>query len=82
MPFALNLIYCCGPGDLFAAACSTDGFETGNTAKVGPRSCWEKHRCESAIDPCLWFHAVSVGEVLLLRPLVRRWPAAGRTGRW
>ena len=21
--------------------------------------------------PCLWFHAVSVGEVLLLRPLVR-----------
>jgi 3-deoxy-D-manno-octulosonic-acid transferase len=31
-------------------------------------------------DPCLWFHAVSVGEVLLLRPLVRE--MARRRPNW
>ena len=33
-------------------------------------------------EPCLWFHAVSVGEVLLLRPLVQEMARAGQTGRW
>ena len=36
---------------------------------------WEKFWGEAPLRigdrPCLWFHAVSVGEVLLLRPLVR-----------
>ena len=31
-------------------------------------------------QPCLWFHAVSVGEVLLLRPLVRE--MARRRPNW
>ncbi len=36
---------------------------------------WEKFRGDAPLrigdQPCLWFHAVSVGEVLLLRPLVQ-----------
>lgn len=39
---------------------------------------WGLTPIRSGSRPCVWFHAVSVGEVLLLRPLVagfrRRWP--------
>ncbi len=43
------------------------------------RKFWGLTPIRSGSRPCVWFHAVSVGEVLLLRPLVagfrRRWPA-------
>lgn len=42
------------------------------------RKLWGLTPIRSGSRPCVWFHAVSVGEVLLLRPLVagfrRRWP--------
>src|SRR4051794_29255208 len=45
---------------------------------------WEKFSGEAprriGERPCLWFHAVSVGEVLLLRPLVRE--MARRRPNW
>ncbi|MGD0045344.1 MAG: glycosyltransferase N-terminal domain-containing protein, partial [Isosphaeraceae bacterium] len=45
---------------------------------------WEKFRGDAPLriggQPCLWFHAVSVGEVLLLRPLVRE--MARRRPNW
>src|SRR6516165_5652994 len=70
MPFALNLIYavtiaCYFPVLLYRMVKSgkyRDGL-------------WEKFWGNAPIrveeKPCLWFHAVSVGEVLLLRPLVK-----------
>jgi 3-deoxy-D-manno-octulosonic-acid transferase len=41
---------------------------------------WGKAPLRIGDDPCLWFHAVSVGEVLLLRPLVRE--MARRRPNW
>ena len=79
MPLALNLVYALllilfSPVILFRMVRSgkyRDGL-------------WEKfwgaapHRIGDR--PCLWFHAVSVGEVLLLRPLVRE--MARRRPNW
>jgi 3-deoxy-D-manno-octulosonic-acid transferase len=78
MPYALNLIYMallvvCAPALLFRAI-KAGKYREGWAAKVlgkAPRRIGER--------PCVWFHAVSVGEVLLLKPIVaelaRRRPA-------
>lgn len=69
MPFVLNLIYLAlllamSPV-LIVKAWRTGKYREGFAEKVrgkAPRRIGD--------DPCVWFHAVSVGEVLLLRPLV------------
>jgi 3-deoxy-D-manno-octulosonic-acid transferase len=70
MPLALNLVY-------FAAILVFAPLLVLRMVRSGKyrEGLWEKfwgdapHRIGER--PCLWFHAVSVGEVLLLRPLVR-----------
>ncbi len=69
MPIVLNLIYL----GLLAVLSPLIAFRAWKTGKY--REGWvEKlvgrapHRADDR--PCLWFHAVSVGEVLLLRPLI------------
>jgi 3-deoxy-D-manno-octulosonic-acid transferase len=70
MPFALNVIYS-------AALVFFSPFFFYRWIRAGKyRDGWsEKFRGKAPLrigdQPCLWFHAVSVGEVLLLRPLVR-----------
>jgi 3-deoxy-D-manno-octulosonic-acid transferase len=69
MPYALNLIYLSlltifAPV-LFLRAIKARKYRDGWEEKVlgkAPRRIGER--------PCVWFHAVSVGEVLLLRPIV------------
>ena len=68
------------PGHFFARCCSTDGSVRASTARAGARSFWGKAPLRIGDHPCLWFHAVSVGEVLLLRPLVRE--MARRRPNW
>ena len=69
MPLALNLIY-------LAALLIFAPFLIYRWVRTGKyREGWgEKIRGEAPLrvgnQPCLWFHAVSVGEVLLLRPLI------------
>jgi 3-deoxy-D-manno-octulosonic-acid transferase len=70
MPLALNLIYLAALL-VFAPLLIYRWSRTGRY-----REGWgEKLRGEAPLrignHPCLWFHAVSVGEVLLLRPLIR-----------
>src|SRR5271154_3651856 len=70
MAFAVNVIY-------FAALVLFSPLLFYRWICAGKyRDGWsEKFRGEAPLriggHPCLWFHAVSVGEVLLLRPLVR-----------
>jgi 3-deoxy-D-manno-octulosonic-acid transferase len=79
MPFALNVLY-------FAALVIFSPVLLYRWICAGKyREGWgEKFRGEAPLrigeDPCLWFHAVSVGEVLLLRPLVRE--MARRRPNW
>jgi 3-deoxy-D-manno-octulosonic-acid transferase len=69
MPFVLNLIYLailtlCAPV-LFFRAWRSGKYREGWSERVlgeAPLRIGDR--------PCVWFHAVSVGEVLLLRPLV------------
>ncbi|MFO0909639.1 MAG: 3-deoxy-D-manno-octulosonic acid transferase [Isosphaeraceae bacterium] len=70
MPFILNLLYA-----LLLVVCSPwIAFQSYRSGKQR-EGWWEKlwgdapHRIGSR--PCIWFHAVSVGEVLLLRPIIR-----------
>ncbi len=70
MPLALNVIYAAALV-VFAPMLVYRWFRMGKY-----REGWsEKLRGEAPLrigeHPCLWFHAVSVGEVLLLRPLIR-----------
>ena len=69
MPIVLNLIYI----GLLTALSPLLAFRAWKTGKY--REGWVEKlfgRAPLRVDdrPCLWFHAVSVGEVLLLRPLV------------
>ena len=70
MPFALNVLY-------FTALVIFSPLLLYRWIRAGKyRDGWsEKFQGEAPLriggQPCLWFHAVSVGEVLLLRPLVR-----------
>jgi 3-deoxy-D-manno-octulosonic-acid transferase len=79
MPFALNVIY-------FASLVILSPLLLYRWVKAGKyREGWsEKFRGQAPLrigeHPCLWFHAVSVGEVLLLRPLVRE--MARRRPKW
>jgi 3-deoxy-D-manno-octulosonic-acid transferase len=70
MPFILNLIY----GATFALFAPVLFYRMVRSGKYREGFA-EKFRGEApnriGDRPCLWFHAVSVGEVLLLRPLVR-----------
>jgi 3-deoxy-D-manno-octulosonic-acid transferase len=79
MPFALNVIYAAALV-IFSPLLFYRWFRTGKY-----RDGWdEKFRGHAPLriggQPCLWFHAVSVGEVLLLRPLVRE--MARRRPNW
>ncbi|MBV8229803.1 MAG: 3-deoxy-D-manno-octulosonic acid transferase [Planctomycetaceae bacterium] len=70
MPFVLNLIYLvlllgCAPALIYRTL-RTGKYREGWSAKLlgqAPLRIGDR--------PCVWFHAVSVGEVLLLRPIVR-----------
>ena len=79
MPFALNVIYS-------AALVLLSPLLSYRWIRAGKyRDGWsEKFRGKAPLrigdQPCLWFHAVSVGEVLLLRPLVRE--MARRRPNW
>ena len=79
MPFALNVIYS-------AALVFLSPLLFYRWIRAGKyREGWsEKFRGKAPLrigdQPCLWFHAVSVGEVLLLRPLVRE--MARRRPNW
>ena len=69
MPFALNLIYIA----LLLLLAPVLAYRTIRSGKYR-EGLWEKFRGDAPLrigaQPCLWFHAVSVGEILLLRPLV------------
>jgi 3-deoxy-D-manno-octulosonic-acid transferase len=79
MPFALNVLYS-------AALVFLSPLLLYRWIRAGKyRDGWsEKFRGKAPLrigdQPCLWFHAVSVGEVLLLRPLVRE--MARRRPNW
>jgi 3-deoxy-D-manno-octulosonic-acid transferase len=70
MPFALDLIYTAAlvvtSPWLFFRWLREGKYREGWREKL-----WGKAPLRIGEQPCLWFHAVSVGEVLLLRPLVR-----------
>src|SRR5271163_4279219 len=79
MPFALNFIY----SALLVVFSPLICYRWLRAGKY--RDGWsEKFRGKAPLrigdQPCLWFHAVSVGEVLLLRPLVRE--MARRRPNW
>ncbi len=69
MPCLLNLIYA-----TLLAACSPlllyRSSGPGDTAKAGARSSSGTAPLRIGDRPCVWFHAVSVGEVLLLKPIL------------
>jgi 3-deoxy-D-manno-octulosonic-acid transferase len=70
MPFVLNLIYLV----LLVLAAPVLGFRAWRSRKY--REGWSEKILGKAPfrvsdRPCVWFHAVSVGEVLLLRPLLQ-----------
>ncbi len=79
MPFALNLIYLA----LLILLTPVLAFRMIRSGKYR-EGLWEKFRGDAPLriggQPCLWFHAVSVGEILLLRPLVRE--MARRRPNW
>ncbi|WP_165227214.1 3-deoxy-D-manno-octulosonic acid transferase [Aquisphaera insulae] len=70
MPIALDVVYL-ATLLLFAPVLAYRMFRAGKYRE----GWWEKLHGDAprriGDGPCLWFHAVSVGEVLLLRPLVR-----------
>jgi 3-deoxy-D-manno-octulosonic-acid transferase len=70
MPLALNLIYALALlifAPLLLYRWATSGkYRDGWAEKLHGRA-----PLRISNQPCLWFHAVSVGEVLLLRPLIR-----------
>ncbi|MFI5458636.1 MAG: 3-deoxy-D-manno-octulosonic acid transferase [Isosphaerales bacterium] len=79
MPFALNVIYSAAlvifSPWLFYRWFRAGKYREGWSEKFLGRAPWR-----IGDQPCLWFHAVSVGEVLLLRPLVRE--MARRRPNW
>jgi 3-deoxy-D-manno-octulosonic-acid transferase len=79
MPFALNVIYSAAlvilSPLLFYRWLRAGKYRDGWDEKFGGHA-----PLRIGDQPCLWFHAVSVGEVLLLRPLVRE--MARRRPNW
>ena len=66
-----TLIYLASPGRLLALAAATGRWRSGKYREGWSEKFLGKAPLRIGDRPCLWFHAVSVGEVLLLRPLVR-----------
>jgi 3-deoxy-D-manno-octulosonic-acid transferase len=70
MPLALNLIYLAALF-LFSPLLFYRWARSGKYRDGWREKFWGKVPPRVGQQPCLWFHAVSVGEVLLLRPLIR-----------
>jgi 3-deoxy-D-manno-octulosonic-acid transferase len=79
MPLALNVIYAAALV-ILAPVLLYRWFRTGKYREGWSEKLWGKAPWRIGDHPCLWFHAVSVGEVLLLRPLVDE--MARRRPRW
>jgi 3-deoxy-D-manno-octulosonic-acid transferase len=79
MPFALNLIYSAAIV-VFSPVLFYRWLRAGKYREGWGEKLLGKAPLRIGDDPCLWFHAVSVGEVLLLRPLVRE--MARRRPNW
>jgi 3-deoxy-D-manno-octulosonic-acid transferase len=70
MPFILNLGYLLTLL-LFSPVLGYRMYRSGKYREGWWEKLWGDAPLRIGDRPCLWFHAVSVGEVLLLRPLVR-----------
>jgi 3-deoxy-D-manno-octulosonic-acid transferase len=79
MPFALNLIYSAALV-IFSPLLFYRWLRSGKYRDGWAEKLFGKAPLRIGDEPCLWFHAVSVGEVLLLRPLVRE--MARRRPNW
>ena len=71
MPFALNLIYSAALV-IFSPLLFYRWLRAGKYREGWVEKLLGKAPLRIGDHPCLWFHAVSVGEVLLLRPLGQR----------
>ena len=81
MPFALNLIYSAALL-LFSPILFYRWLRAGKYREGWVEKLLGKAPLRIDEHPCLWFHAVSVGEVLLASTLRgARWPGAAPTGR-
>jgi 3-deoxy-D-manno-octulosonic-acid transferase len=69
MPIVLNLIYL-GLLAVFSPFLALRAWKTGKYREGWVEKLLGRAPLRVGDRPCLWFHAVSVGEVLLLRPLV------------
>src|SRR5271154_6802243 len=79
MPFALNLIYAAALV-VFSPLLFYRWLRSGKYREGWAEKLLGKAPLRIGDHPCLWFHAVSVGEVLLLRPLVQE--MARRRPNW
>ena len=79
MPFALNLIYAIALV-IFSPWLCYRWLRAGKYREGWVEKLLGKAPLRIGEHPCLWFHAVSVGEVLLLRPLVQE--MARRRPNW
>jgi 3-deoxy-D-manno-octulosonic-acid transferase len=79
MPFALNFIYS-ALLVVFSPLICYRWLKAGKYREGWSEKFLGKAPLRIGEHPCLWFHAVSVGEVLLLRPLVRE--MARRRPNW
>jgi 3-deoxy-D-manno-octulosonic-acid transferase len=70
MPLALNLIYAFTLL-VFAPFLLYRWARHGKYREGWGEKLWGRAPLRIGNQPCLWFHAVSVGEVLLLRPVIR-----------
>ena len=79
MPFALNLIYAAALV-IFSPLLFYRWLRSGKYREGWAEKLLGKAPLRIGEHPCLWFHSVSVGEVLLLRPLVQE--MARRRPNW
>ena len=79
MPFALNLIYSAALV-IFSPVLVYRWLRAGKYREGWIEKLLGKAPLRIGDHPCFWFHSVSVGEVLLLRPLVRE--MARRRPNW
>ncbi len=70
MAVLLNLIYAL-VALLYSPILVYRCVKTGRYREGWGEKLWGRAPLRIGDEPCIWFHAVSVGEVLLLRPLVR-----------
>jgi 3-deoxy-D-manno-octulosonic-acid transferase len=70
MPFVLNLLYAAAL-IIFSPLLFYRWLRDGKYREGWAEKLLGKAPLRIGEDPCLWFHSVSVGEVLLLRPLVQ-----------